>query len=171
MFDELAQDTEAQEQWQRYHLIGDVMRGEGSPVFGVDLSARIAEAIELEPVVVSPHFANRNNVANSRVMVPGTSRIVHFVRNAGQYAIAASVAVAAIFGVQQYQLVMATNTAPVSVLNTIPISGSVAPVSLQSQSMTHEMQSQELTDEQLLEKRKRITAYLQDHALQQRTIN
>lgn len=44
--------AEARESWATYHVIGDVLRGEGRPVF--DVSLRVAAALAAEPVVLAP---------------------------------------------------------------------------------------------------------------------
>lgn len=161
LLQQLSKQPESCAQWERYHMIGDVMRGDVPPQMNFDISARVAAALEDEPTVLAP-----NRSGFGRFMA--NTKVVKLVQNAGQYAIAASVAVATIFGVQQLQSSPDTTTnAPVAVLNTVPITGSVAPVSLQTGNVAQE--AEQLTEEQWLERRKRIAAYLQDHRLQQRT--
>jgi len=48
----LKDTAEARETWAVYHVIGDVMRGEGSPAF--DLSERITGALAQEATVLAP---------------------------------------------------------------------------------------------------------------------
>lgn len=43
---------DARETWAVYHLIGDVMRGDGLPAF--DVSQRVATALAQEPTVMAP---------------------------------------------------------------------------------------------------------------------
>ena len=48
---ELAADVALRGRWRRYHLIGDVLRGER---VAQDVAARVREAIAAEPVVLAP---------------------------------------------------------------------------------------------------------------------
>lgn len=48
---------DARETWAAYHLIGDVMRGDGLPAF--DVSQRVAAAIAQEPTVIAPQRSSR----------------------------------------------------------------------------------------------------------------
>lgn len=57
----LGDTPEARECWATYHLIGDVMRGQHA---AVDVSARVAAALETEPTVLAP----RRNDRSSRAM-------------------------------------------------------------------------------------------------------
>lgn len=79
-------------------------------------------------------------------------------------------AAAVIFGVQQYQGKDGVPTSPV--LNTIPVGGSAAPVSVhypQDGSRTG-VRQQGLSEQQMQEQRERINAFLRDHQLQQRLL-
>ncbi|QSX38036.1 sigma-E factor negative regulatory protein [Shewanella sedimentimangrovi] len=149
---QLAADTDSQQQWARYHLIGDAMRGELPETIHLDLSAGIAAAIEQEPTVLAPRRSSAQD------------KLGGMLRHFGQYGIAAAVALVAVVGVQNYQAVD-TENAPLPVLNTRPLVGSASPVSLQTGAA---QQNQGMINEQLLEQRRRINAYLQDHMLQQR---
>lgn len=57
----LGDTAEARECWATYHLIGDVMRGQHA---AVDVSTRVAAALESEPTVLAP----RRNDRPSRAM-------------------------------------------------------------------------------------------------------
>lgn len=46
----------ARESWASYHLIGDVMRGQGFPV---NVAERVSKALQLEPTVLAPQRAAR----------------------------------------------------------------------------------------------------------------
>lgn len=163
LLDSVENDTELQDTWSRYHLIGDTMRGDLPDTMQFDLCDRIALALEDEPTVLAPQ---------PEVAEPSRdSNVVPFIRRVGQqfgqYAIAASVAVAVIFGVQQYQQQDAVT--PVSpVLNTIPVAGSASPVSVHYPKDDSRARQQALSDQQMNEQRERITAFLRDHQLQQR---
>ncbi|WP_432452459.1 MULTISPECIES: sigma-E factor negative regulatory protein [unclassified Agarivorans] len=155
----LANEPERAQQWSNYHLIGDVLRGETPKKINLNIADNIALALEDEPAIVAPRPSHSSEKESS-------GKLVRFFKYTGQYAIAASVAVAAIVGVQQYSLQVASDTEqPLPVFNTVPVGGSVAPVSLQSSP-----QPRELSEAEMIEQRKRISAYLQDHRFQQRIV-
>lgn len=151
----------AREQWQRYQLIGDVMRAETPASINLDLTDKIALALEDEPSYqAETESGNVVSLQQRRV-----KRRPSWMHTVGQYAIAASVAVIAIVGVQTYQSQSATSAPeqqPLPVFDTVPVGGTVSPVSLQ----THHAQKQSMTQEQWLNQRKEIAAYLRDHEQQ-----
>ena len=160
---ELSADKDSHEQWRDYHMIGDAMRGELPKTMNLDLSASIAAAIELEPAIlvpVQPKLEESQPIKKSNV--------IPMFKQFGQYAIAASVALVAVVGVQNYGQDSAIDASPLPVLNTRPLVGSVTPVSLQTGSVK---QNQGYSNVQVMEQRQRINAYIQDHMLQQRLNN
>ncbi|MFB2638668.1 sigma-E factor negative regulatory protein [Shewanella bicestrii] len=164
---ELAADTHSHNKWRNYHVIGDAMRGELPQAMALDLSASIAAAIELEPAIVSPQVsAPEVTVAPQQVAVnAGQSRVVPLFKQFGQYAIAATVAMFAIVGVQNFNQTADDAASPSPVLITRPLVGSASPVSLQTGPV---QQNQGYTNDQMNEQRRRINTYIQDHMLQQR---
>ena len=165
---ELSADTHSHDKWHNYHMIGDAMRGELPQTIVLDLSASIAAAIELEPAIVAP----KHHV--SKVTAPVTpqiaanseqSRVIPLFKQFGQYAIAATVAMFAIVGVQNYNQTADDAASPSPVLITRPLIGSASPVSLQTGPV---QQNQGYTNDQVNEQRRRINTYIQDHMLQQR---
>jgi sigma-E factor negative regulatory protein RseA len=165
---ELAADKTSHGKWQNYHMIGDAMRSELPKAFDLDLSAKIAAAIELEPAILAP----QTNVHQSNIKpthdtgsTNNVSKLVPLFKQLGQYAIAASVALVAVVGVQNYNQEQDAQ-APMSVLTTRPLVGSVSPVSLQTGGQ--QSNTQGVSNEQMVEQRRRINAYIQDHMLQQR---
>ena len=77
-----------------------------------------------------------------------------------------------ILGVQHYRADDGS-IGPASVLNTVPVGGMAAPVSVNyapegAPSLLRQGQQRPLTDEQLQQERQRINAFLRDHQLQQR---
>ena len=169
VLNELGTDPALQETWSRYHLIGDAMRGDLPVNLQLDLSDSIMLALEDEPAILAPKPAQP-----AAPQVQPAGKVIPFVRRfgqqVGQYAIAASVAAAVIFGVQQYQGKDGVPTSPV--LNTIPVGGSAAPVSVhypQDGSRTG-VRQQGLSEQQMQEQRERINAFLRDHQLQQRLL-
>ncbi len=169
VLNELGTDPALQDTWSRYHLIGDAMRGDLPVNLQLDLSDSIMLALEDEPAILAPKPAQ-----SAAPQVQPAGKVIPFVRRfgqqVGQYAIAASVAAAVIFGVQQYQGKDGVPTSPV--LNTIPVGGSAAPVSVhypQDGSRTG-VRQQGLSEQQMQEQRERINAFLRDHQLQQRLL-
>lgn len=169
VLNELGTDPALQDTWSRYHLIGDAMRGDLPVNLQLDLSDSIMLALEDEPAILAPKPAQP-----AAPQVQPAGKVIPFVRRfgqqVGQYAIAASVAAAVIFGVQQYHGKDGVPTSPV--LNTIPLGGSAAPVSVhypQDGSRTG-VRQQGLSEQQMQEQRERINAFLRDHQLQQRLL-
>ncbi|GIU17841.1 MULTISPECIES: sigma-E factor negative regulatory protein [unclassified Shewanella] len=160
---ELAADADSHEQWRDYHLIGDAMRGELPKTMSLDLSASIMAAIDDEPAIVAPQ-----PVATQEPKVSSAGKIIPLFKQFGQYAIAASVALVAVVGVQNYNQDTLMENSPLPVLNTRPLIGSASPVSLQTGAV---QQSQSYTNDQVADQRRRINAYIQDHMLQQRLNN
>ncbi|ABK49256.1 anti sigma-E protein, RseA [Shewanella sp. ANA-3] len=164
---ELAADTHSHNKWRNYHVIGDAMRGELPQTMALDLSASIAAAIELEPAIVSPQVSAPDvTAAPQQVAVnAGQSRVVPLFKQFGQYAIAATVAMFAIVGVQNFNQTADDAASPSPVLITRPLVGSASPVSLQTGPV---QQNQSYTNDKMNEQRRRINTYIQDHMLQQR---
>ena len=160
---ELIADEDSHEQWHDYHMIGDAMRGELPKTMNLDLSASIAAAIELEPRILVPVQPKLDETQAAK-----KSNVIPMFKQFGQYAIAASVALVAVIGVQNYSEDSAIDASPLPVLNTRPLVGSVTPVSLQTGSVQH---NQGYNNAQVMEQRQRINAYIQDHMLQQRLNN
>ena len=174
VLNELEMDSDLQDTWGRYHLIGDAMRGDLPVNLQLDLSDSIMAALEDEPTILAPKPVETAPVQQPVVAsVKTDSNVVPLFRRVGQqlgqYAIAASVAAAVIFGVQHYQGQDGVPTNPV--LNTIPIGGSAAPVSVHyPQQDGARARQQGLTEQQMQEQRERINAFLRDHQLQQRLL-
>ncbi|MGE6452739.1 sigma-E factor negative regulatory protein [Shewanella baltica] len=165
---ELSADTHSHDKWHNYHMIGDAMRGELPQNIVLDLSASIAAAIELEPAIVAPKHHAYKVAAPVTPQIAANeqqNRVVPLFKQFGQYAIAATVAMFAIVGVQNYNQSADDAASPSPVLITRPLIGSASPVSLQTGPV---QQNQGYTNDQVNEQRRRINTYIQDHMLQQR---
>lgn len=165
LLEQLGNEQELADAFGRYHLYGDVLRNELPSHLQLDLSERIAEALADEPAMVAaPATPSLNEgfkaAEQDNVVRPRFGRVSPLLRYVGQFAVAASVSAALIVGVQQYS----QNDLQSPVLNTIPLNGGAAPVSL-----NYQMESRQPVNEQaLLEQQRRIHELLMDHELQQR---
>lgn len=164
LLEQLGNERELADTFGRYHLYGDVLRNEVPSHLQLDMSDRIAAALDDEPAMVAapaiPSFDQGNKAAEDKVLRPRFGRVSPLLRYVGQFAVAASVSAALIVGVQQYS----QNDLQSPVLNTIPLNGGAAPVSL-----NYQMEPRQPVNEQaLLEQQRRIHELLMDHELQQR---
>ncbi|MDG3087148.1 RseA family anti-sigma factor [Vibrio hannami] len=161
---ELEQNPESQKSWQNYHLIGDVMRGEAPETPSWNIAESVAAALESEPA----HSTVTPFVEESQPTPQQAKRhLPSWLTQVGQVAMAACVSLAVILGVQQYGGGEADQTqSEIPVLQTIPVAGSVEPVSLTRESVAPK--AQQMNEAQLLEQRRRINAMLQDYELQLR---
>jgi sigma-E factor negative regulatory protein RseA len=168
----LEQDQESLEAWQNYHLIGDVMRGEAPEKPEWNIAESVALALEDEPAhrAIDKYSANITSITE----VPRESQpeprkakrqLPAWLSQFGQVAVAASVSLVVIFGVQQYgggdDAQSQFDQLPV--LETVPFAGSAEPVSL-----TRESVERSVSEANLQEQRKRVHAMLRDYELQLR---
>ena len=93
----LASTDEHRQVWMRYHLISDCLRGNLPDYIDTGIASRISKAIAAEPSILAPAQLNR------------------FIKPVMGFAIAASVAVVAILGIQQ------TNNSPTLSLPAQPL--------------------------------------------------
>ena len=151
LFDEILNDSHLSATWQRYHLMGDVMRGDTSDVIDLDLSSTIASAIADEPTILAPR-------ANNNVVDKLKAKVVQFAKPFGQMAIAASAAGLMVMGVQQNSADNDVLLPATQVVKTMPFGGVAEPVSLnfQQTSRTSEKQA-------FIEQQRRFQALLSDH--------
>jgi len=149
-FKALIKDEQLSDTWERYHLIGDTIRGDVSTNLPVDLSANIAHAIAEEPTVLAP-------VSNKASPQAIKAKIVKLFKPLGQMAIAASAAGLMILGVQQNS---AENNlvVPNQVFQTVPL-GVANPVSLN----INQSQRDNAKKQAYIEQQRRFQALLSDH--------
>ena len=174
LLEQLSAEAELADTFARYHLYGDALRNDLPKHLHLDLSDSIMAALADEAPHAVSSFGNAelqygaNDQSYQAIAEPESNvvrptfgrRFAPIMRYAGQFAIAASVSAALIVGVQQYS--QQDMQAPV--LNTVPLSGSATPVSL-----NYKRQPQQASQEQaLLEQQRRIHELLMDHELQQR---
>ena len=89
VIDEMIHHESAGRTWQRYQLIGDVVRGEVDRV-GTDLTVRIRERLQMEPTVIAPRQLIREN------RPAGPDAETGLWKPIGWFALAASLAVVAV---------------------------------------------------------------------------
>ena len=168
--DELVQDDQLQgplpdelkETWDRYHLVGETLRNETPAGLDLGFADRISAAIADEPTIIAPDTSAQ---PAPTVKPASKSNVIPLLGRFGQYGIAASVAAAMVIGVQQYSADQAAEQ-PLPVLQTMPVGGYHAPVSLQTEPASQVQQR--LEQNQRIEQQRRLNALLQDHRLQQR---
>ncbi|MBS3799063.1 RseA family anti-sigma factor [Pseudoalteromonas sp. BDTF-M6] len=113
----------------RYSLIGNVMRSETAPSIQLDIAAQVAQQLEQEPV-----HAQFDQQSISRDEVPQQDNVIRgtWWRGITQTAIAASVAVVAVLGVQQYGAT-GNGADELPPLQSNPFIGAASPVSYSSE--------------------------------------
>lgn len=152
--EKLLDDSQDRDTWQRYHLIRDGLRKELPVELNFDISAQVAQALEQEVSIVAPKKRKFSEL-------PVIGSVIPLVRQGGQFAVAASVAAAMIFGVQQMNQPTPEQPFSAAPVPLIPgIQGGMSPVSLE--------QSRAVPSQDISEQRRRINAYLMDHQQQMR---
>lgn len=66
----ISRDYELRQKWERYHLIGDVMRGESVNIEAGEISERVKAQIELEPAIISIPQKSRTKTWRSNWVKP-----------------------------------------------------------------------------------------------------
>lgn len=151
---QLLDDKEMAEGWQRYHLVGDVLRGEASEQLDIDISAQISAALEDEPTILAPQSWQQRAKA----------QVIAFAKPVGQVAIAASAAFVMILGVQHTNQPEELQEVP-QIIQPIPFGGVADPVSYNvERSMAAERKA-------YIEQKRRLHAILNDHKQQLRLHN
>ncbi|KKK70205.1 hypothetical protein LCGC14_2926340, partial [marine sediment metagenome] len=116
----------------RYALIGDVMRAESEDAFVFDISDSVAKALESEPVYAD--FTQKESQP-AAIAATGTDNVVAFNwrKPVAQLAIAASVAMFAIVGIQTLPQGENSPNNEIPMLQTTPVTGMASPVSYSSE--------------------------------------
>jgi sigma-E factor negative regulatory protein RseA len=153
-FDEIINDEHLSTTWDRYHLIGDVLRNDTPDILQLDLSSEIAKAIADEPTILAP---KTNNVFVLKLK----AKVIEFTKPVGQLAIAASAASLMVLGVQSNVAQNNETILPSQIVQTIPMAGIAEPVSLNFQQPDIATQKQAFIEQQ-----RRFHALLSDHKQQ-----
>lgn len=150
-FDEIIKDEHLSATWDRYHLIGDVLRNDTPDILQFDLSAEIASAIADEPTILAPK-------ANNVFALKFKAKVVELAKPFGQLAIAASAAGLMVLGVQTNVAQNNDTILPSQIVQTIPMAGIAEPVSLNFQQPDRASQKKAYIEQQ-----RRFYALLSDH--------
>ncbi|WP_137166408.1 sigma-E factor negative regulatory protein [Salinimonas lutimaris] len=149
----IKQDEALQAKWQRYHVIRSTLRQEATVAPQLDITAQVAAALNDEPTIMAPK--------RSRLKRLLSGSVAPFARQTGQLAVAASVAMAVILGVQQMNQPAPTDAASGSAAPLIGTQGGLAPVSLE--------QSRPVSRNDMavmMENKRKINALISDHEQQ-----
>lgn len=164
--DSLLQQPEQQKTLERYQLIGAVLREEADSVLPADFSVQLATMLEQESDYKLQHSGLLTRIKQSWRQAANAQ----WLKPAAQGAIAAGVALVAVFGVQQYQQPLEQDLSlPSPILQTRPVAGFATPVSLSQTSVESRFAEQE--QQAMLEQQRRLQALLQAHRQQVRLVD
>ncbi|CAM3766150.1 sigma-E factor negative regulatory protein [Rheinheimera salexigens] len=163
--DVLLEQAELQHKLQRFHTVGAVLRQEKSielpASFADDIVAKLAD----EPVYKLQQTSNLVTKVDPKAKAANSG----WFQAVAQGAIAAGVALMAVFGVQQYQQSPTQDALlPLPVLQTLPVAGFATPVSLSQTTVSSRFEQQE--QQAMLEQQKRLQALLNAHRQQVRSM-
>lgn len=162
----LLRDDELQQQFERYQLIGAAIRQELPQQIHTDFSAQFAARLQQEPVhQLQPHGSILQRLGRRFQAAANAD----WFKPTAQTAIAASVALMAVVGVQHYQLPQEQEfMTPLPVLHTQPVAGFATPVSLSQ--TTVDARLEQHAHQAMLEQQRRLQELLNAHHQQVRTL-
>lgn len=153
---ELCHNQDLQQSWHTLHLIRSVVRKESEVLLGDDFTAQMASLIEQEPNFLAEQ-------PTTPVSVPVMTKVKRYFAPVLQLAVAASVCLVAIIGVQSLnQADRERNLADVPTLQTLPFTHSVEEVSY------NVADKNTPNREELEQQNRKINQMLQDYELQRR---
>ncbi|MAD74195.1 MAG: anti-anti-sigma factor [Rheinheimera sp.] len=162
--DLLLQQPELQQKLERYQLAAAVFRRENAAPLPTDFAADIAALLQDEPTYQLSHSRTLLQKVGAGLSAAANGS---WLKPAAQGAVAASVALFAVLGVQQYQQPAGQDLMlPSPVLQTNPIGGFATPVSLSSTTVDSRFAEQE--QQAMQEQQRRLQALLQAHRQQVR---
>jgi len=160
--EQLCQDAELQESWEDFHTIRSIMRQESNVVLGADFTAKMESLIATEEIQV-PNAMTSQPLPQEVENTPFMQKLKAWFMPITQVAVAASVCLVAVLGVQSFNVKSTVQSAvDAPVLQTLPFNNGVQEVSYNAPS------KDVMTAEQLEQKNKRIGAMLQSYELQRR---
>lgn len=128
MSDLMAQ-SEAGKTLERYSLIGDAMRADDKDFIHLDIASKVASQLEHEPIFADFNKFNSNASIENEDKEPDNVVAFNWKKPFSQIAIAASVAVFAIVGVQTVPTQDQAIPESLPNLQTVPFGGMASPVS------------------------------------------
>ena len=160
--EQLCQDAELQESLEDFHTIRSIMRKESNVVLGADFTAKMESLIATEEIQV-PNAMTSQPLPQEVENAPFMQKLKAWLMPITQVAVAASVCLVAVLGVQSFNAKSTVQSAvDAPVLQTLPFNNGVQEVSYNAPS------KDVMTAEQLEQKNKRIGAMLQSYELQRR---
>lgn len=160
--EQLCQDAELQESWEDFHTIRSIMRKESNVVLGADFTAKMESLIATEEIQM-PNAMTSQPLPQEVENAPFMQKLKAWFMPITQVAVAASVCLVAVLGVQSFNAKSTVQSAvDAPVLQTLPFNNGVQEVSYNAPS------KDVMTAEQLEQKNKRIGAMLQSYELQRR---
>ncbi|MDC9594577.1 anti-sigma-E factor RseA [Xenorhabdus sp. IM139775] len=171
----ISEDAVMQKQWERYHLVRDVLRGDVGDVLHLDIASQVALALEKEPVHINPVHTNPAAVLESQpkpetwANMPFWGKIRTWKSQIAQIGVAACVSLAVIVGVQQHNRdssVETDNQFEAPAFNTLPVMGTASTVGLMAPAEEETFGGDLST--KVRESNKRIDAMLQQYEFARR---
>ncbi|MDR7121574.1 RseA family anti-sigma factor [Rheinheimera soli] len=170
--DRLLQDAEVQQRFARYHLIGAAIRNELPAQLDMQFADNFASLLDQEPAYqLESSPVVHQNAPVSFWKKLGEAANTGWFKTGFQGTVAASVALVAVLGVQQFQGSGqdADLNSPLPVLQTQPVAGFATPVSLSQTSVSSRFEQEQR--QAMLEQQQRLQQLLQAHRQQIRVMD
>ncbi|MFZ7171774.1 sigma-E factor negative regulatory protein [Avibacterium avium] len=161
MTEKLCQDADLQKSWANFHTIRAVMRQESEVLLGADFTAKMADLIEQEEIVMAQPMVSQP-MPEETAQSPFMQKLKAWFMPMTQFAVAAGVCLVAVVGVQSFMAHNGKENQDAPVLQTLPFNNSVQEVSYNAPTQSV------ITPEQIEQKNKRIDSMLQSYELQKR---
>ena len=160
--DELCKNESLRQSWATYHMARAVMRKESAVILGADFTAKMADLIEHEEIE-RVEITQSQPTPEEAQRLPFMHKFKSFFAPMAQIAVAASVCLVAVLGVQSFNAKNDVNNAPETpILQTLPFNNAVQEVSYNAPA------KDVATTEQMEQKNRSIGAMLQNYELQRR---
>lgn len=160
--DELCKNESLRQSWATYHMARAVMRKESAVILGADFTAKMADLIEHEEIE-RVEITQSQPTPEEAQRLPFMRKFKSFFAPMAQIAVAASVCLVAVLGVQSFNAKNDVNNTPETpILQTLPFNNAVQEVSYNAPA------KDVATTDQMEQKNRRIGAMLQNYELQRR---
>ena len=158
----LCNDESLRQSWATYHVARAVIRKESEVILGADFTTRMEALIENEEIEKVALTESQPTVKEVQHL-PFMRKFKSFFAPVAQIAVAASVCLVAVLGVQSFNAKTDVSNPPETpVLQTLPFNNAVQEVSYNAPT------KDVATSDQLEQKSRRIGAMLQNYELQRR---